>query len=105
MLPPLTGSVDALVIVTKTGSFPASNSTLYFEQARAQLNTVTRLGVFGVPIRLVGLTLPPGATEFEADLNVYDARYGRMPATTQRRSYVVAKGRPGQYGNSPFMFG
>ena len=47
--------IKVLVVVTKSGCFPASNSTLYYEQACAQLDAVTSLGVFDIPIRLVGL--------------------------------------------------
>ncbi len=52
--------VTAAVIVTKAKMFPASNSTLYYEQAREQLESLRRLEVFNVPIRLVGLFAPTG---------------------------------------------
>ncbi len=35
--------------------FPASNSTLYYEQAVNQLSALAKYNVFDVPIRLVGL--------------------------------------------------
>jgi|GEM_PF-1282370 len=84
VLPQLGQPVEALIVVTKSGRFPASNSTLYFEQALAQINTVTTLGVFNVPIRLVGLMIDPNATTLEADWNQYHGRYGREIATTER---------------------
>lgn len=100
---PLTREVEALVIVTKSGSFPASNSTLYFEQANAQIDTVTTLGVFEIPIRLVGLMVP-AATRIKADWNEYPARYGREAAVTNERDFLVSRGRAGQYGNPSTRF-
>lgn len=97
-LPPLTAAAKALIIVTKSGSWPASNSTLYFEQANAQIDTVTTLGVFQVPIRLVGLMLPSEGSVLEADWNEYGARYGRDGVTSARR-LTLTRGRAGQYGN------
>jgi hypothetical protein len=91
--------IDALIIVTKSGTFPASNSTLYFEQALAQIDTVTALGVFTVPIRLVGLTIPPGATTMECDWNIYTGRYARAPTRTVRKVLQVEWTRAGQYRN------
>ncbi|MDY7002823.1 MAG: restriction endonuclease [Cyanobacteriota bacterium] len=43
------------IIITKASMFPASNSTLYYEQAVKQLTALTEYKVFDVPIRLVGL--------------------------------------------------
>ena len=43
------------LIITKAKMFPASNSTLYYEQAVKQLTALTKYKVFDVPIRLVGL--------------------------------------------------
>ena len=47
--------VDAVVIVTKAHMFPSSNSTLYYEQAKRQLQALARHRVLSVPLRLVGL--------------------------------------------------
>ena len=52
----LSGKRTALVvIITKAHMFPASNSTLYYEQAEKQLTALNKLRVFSIPIRLVGL--------------------------------------------------
>ena len=75
----------ALVVVTKSGALPASNSTLYFEQAEAQLNAVFRLGAFSLPVRLVGLGLEPETREMDAVWSEYPNRYGRAAS---RRSDV-----------------
>lgn len=53
---PLAGeAIRAVVIVTKAGMFPASNSTLYYEQAVSQLTALAKNRVFDVPMRLIGL--------------------------------------------------
>lgn len=44
-----------LIVVTKAHMFPASQSTLYFEQADRQLSALTENEVLDMPIRLVGL--------------------------------------------------
>lgn len=101
---PLTASVEALVIITKSGCLPASNSTLYYEQADAQIRTVTTLNVFDIPIRLVGITVPDTAQSVEADWNEYPERYGRTAAHTTRRTFSVTRGRARQYGQQPIAF-
>lgn len=100
MLPQLGHRVEAMVVVTKSGAFPSSNSTLYFEQAHAQIDTVTALGVFNVPIRLVGITIPSDAASLEVDWNQYPERYGRQVATTERVVMSVAwNRRASMYGH------
>ena len=99
-LPQLSGPVEALIVVTKSGRLPSSNSTLYYEQARAQLNTVTTLGVFELPIRIVGLTIEDGATEVDIAWNTYQERYGRVAVST-RRTMGVTWGAARQYGHRP----
>lgn len=60
-----------LLVVTKAHMFPASQSTLYFEQAVRQLGALTDNGVLDLPIRLVGLfeqrdaTVPAIWTRYE----------------------------------------
>lgn len=93
------GGAGALVIVTKSGSWPASNSTLYYEQARAQIETVTQLGVFDIPIRLVGLMIPPDSSTMEADWNTYPGRYSRITATHVRRIFQITWGGAAKHGN------
>lgn len=92
--------IKALVIVTKSGSFPASNSTLYYEQARAQISAAMSFNAFTVPIRLVGLLVPSNAQKLTADWNTYSGRYSRDPEQTQHnRVFRVVWGAKGQYGN------
>jgi len=91
--------VDALIFVTKSGVLPSSNSSLYYEQGRAQLDVVTTLDVFDVPIRFVGLGVRPGATEIEAAWTTYEARTSRTVRSTERRTMrVIWGGRASKYG-------
>ncbi len=48
-------TIGAVIIITKGHMFPASNSTLYYEQAAKQLSALSQNKVFDIPIRLVGL--------------------------------------------------
>lgn len=46
---------NSLIIITKAGKFPSSNSTLYYEQAKKQLDSFSKHQLFQIPTRLVGL--------------------------------------------------
>lgn len=82
-----------VVIITKGHMFPASNSTLYYEQAKNQLDALADNNVFDVPIRLVGLTtlirkrVPAVYTKYTA------ARYSRTIARQTKIQADIAKGR------------
>jgi hypothetical protein len=47
--------VELLMIITKARMFPASQSTLYYEQAVNQLRVLAGNDVFDMPVRVVGL--------------------------------------------------
>ncbi len=52
-----------LIVITKSGSLPASNSTLYYEQAVGQLALLTSHKIISAPIHLIGLFPPnPGVS-------------------------------------------
>jgi hypothetical protein len=51
----------ALIVITKCKVFPASNSTLYFEQGKNQLDILAASNVAPFPIRLVGLSEDAGS--------------------------------------------
>jgi len=69
-------SVKALIVITKGHMFPASNSTLYYEQAQNQIEALTSHEVIEVPIRLIGLQEKMGTVE--AVWSEYtNARYSR----------------------------
>ena len=72
--------VDAVVIVTKAKMFPASQSTLYFEQAVKQVEALARRNVFDVPMRIVGL--------FEQIGQVAEARWTEYAASRYSRTVV-----------------
>jgi hypothetical protein len=83
--------VRAAVIITKARLFPASNSTLYYEQGRSQLNELARHNVFDVPIRLVGLMADVGRTaalwtEYE------NPRYSRTVVSQTEITVNIAPG-------------
>lgn len=72
-------SFEVLTVVAKSGMFPASNSTLYYEQAKRQLDALIKYNVVDVPIRLVGLFEAKGSP-VSANLTTYSAaRYSRTP--------------------------
>lgn len=71
-------STKVVIIITKAQMFPASNSTLYYEQAAQQLKALIENHVFDVPMRLVGLFEPQNKT-ISAISNVYkEKRYSRI---------------------------
>ncbi|QIL43168.1 restriction endonuclease [Acidovorax sp. HDW3] len=78
-----------IIIIAKSGCWPASNSTLYYEQAVAQMNTI-HAGIFTAPMRLVGLMGDPGQqtamwTQYSS------ARYSRTVASNQLTSFDVRR--------------
>lgn len=78
--------VAVTVIIAKAKMFPASNSTLYYEQAVNQLNSLSQHGVFSVPIRMIGL--------FEIENGVADVMWTQYSAS--RYSRTVAQRVPKQ---------
>lgn len=91
-----------VVIVTKAGMFPSSNSTLYFEQAVNQLTALAQHGVFTVPIRLVGLFETTGTvtatwTDYSA------ARYSRTVGMRSQRQFTINNGRAGRCRIEPLL--
>jgi hypothetical protein len=81
------GSIPkALIVVTKCKLFPASNSTLYYEQGKNQLDVLASPDVFDLPIRLVGLSedvdtrVPCVYTTYES------ARYSRTVVREETKS-------------------
>jgi hypothetical protein len=90
------GSPTGLVIiVTKAGMFPSSNSTLYYEQAFSQLTAMSQHQAFSVPIRLVGLFEEVG--DVQATWTGYSAaRYSRTVDSRELRPFVITNGRAGR---------
>lgn len=91
-----------LVMVTKAGMFPSSNSTLYYEQAVNQLTELATHGVFTVPVRLVGLFEPVGQP-ITANWTVYSsARYSRTVSTRTSSQFIANAGRAGRCRIEPY---
>lgn len=81
-----------VVIITKGGMFPSSNSTLYYEQAMSQLSALASHQVFTVPIRLVGLFEALGTVN--AMWTKYkSARYSRTVLTRTQRAFSISQGK------------
>jgi hypothetical protein len=74
----------ALIIITKCKIFPASNSTLYYEQARNQLNVLASPEVFNLPIRLVGLSEDEDSVVSCIHTSYENARYSRIVANERQ---------------------
>jgi hypothetical protein len=99
------GTTAALVVVAKSGVFPASQSTLYFEQARAQLDAVFKLGAFSLPVRLVGLAIASGVARLPVVWSTYSGRYSRVPLTRENVDATVRwSARTGTYGTYKASF-
>lgn len=82
-----------LVLIAKAQMFPASNSTLYYEQAVNQLTALIQNNVFDVPIRLVGL-FEQQDTAVSVVWTVYSStRYSRTIKTRMSRQFQVTSGR------------
>jgi hypothetical protein len=95
---PIAGSaVEGLIIVTKCVMFPASQSTLYYEQAVSQVEALSKNHVFDLPIRLVGLSEEVGTT-VPAVWSEYDGRTSRtIVRTTNYKCDITAGARsPGR---------
>jgi hypothetical protein len=98
--------VEALIVITKCGVFPSSNSSLYYEQARAQLEIATKLALFDLPVRLVGLSIPPGVRRFKALWGTYKARTSRTGSKALLRQIDVTwTGKSNRYGAPKATFG
>jgi len=92
-----------LIIVTKSGMIPSSNSTLYYEQARAQISSVISLNVFKLPIRLIGLVIPTTLNEIDAVWTKYPNSYSRVGRSITNR-FSIQRGRCSFYGHSSIKF-
>lgn len=94
---PLAGfPTEATIIVTKAHMYPASNSTLYYEQAKNQLTELAANHVFDSPIRLVGL-FGPVDEEIEIVFSQYStSRYSRTVKLREKKICLVKPGRSSQ---------
>lgn len=82
-----------VVIITKAHMFPASNSTLYFEQAYNQLTELSHYNVFDVPIRLVGLSERRNEVTNAIFTKYENPRYSRTVVSREEVSCRISRGR------------
>ncbi len=82
--------------------FPASNSTLYYEQAKNQLSALAKEKVYDVPLRLVGLFEEKDTTVSAIWTEYSSSRYSRtvinrstcqfrihLPRTSRSRASII----------------
>lgn len=79
-----------LIIITKAHMFPASNSTLYFEQAEKQLSALSKFSVFDIPIRLVGLFEESDKTTDSLWTGYHDPRYSRTVVDQVKKTVYIS---------------
>lgn len=82
------------VIITKAHMFPASNSTLYYEQAVHQLTSLAKYQVFDVPIRLVGLFVDRTGIIPAVWTGYTPTRYSRTVGSRVHRNFVITSRKP-----------
>jgi hypothetical protein len=82
-----------VILITKALMFPASNSTLYYEQAVRQLTALAEYNVFDAPIRLVGLFEQPNSIVPVVWTAYSSARYSRIVQTRIIRQCQIISGR------------
>jgi hypothetical protein len=80
-------------IVTKAHMFPASNSTLYYEQAKEQLDALAQDKVFDVPIRLIGLKEKIGGRIRVVWTTYASPRYSRTVTTRAKLYCTIDRGK------------
>ncbi len=84
-------AVRTVVIITKARMFPASNSTLYYEQAKRQLDELSKYSIFDVPIRLVGLFFNKHGRHDAKWTRYEEPRYSRTILEERSRAVMINK--------------
>lgn len=69
--------IQVVIIITKAQLLPASNSTLYYEQAVQQINSLAPYKVFDVPLVVIGLFEPNNLTINAIWTEYHTTRYSR----------------------------
>ena len=85
--------IECLVIITKVHAFPSSNSTLYFEQAKKQLDLLSNSKLFSIPIKLIGLTCEENKKNKIIWSKYKEARYSRESVERKLMTLRVSKKR------------
>lgn len=84
---------DLLIVITKCHLLPASNSTLYYEQAVKQLNALSAAKVFTIPVRLIGLTEETDTPIKVINITYDNARYSRTENEVREYKAIIRKQR------------
>jgi len=96
----LNKTIEGLIVVTKVHAFPSSNSTLYYEQAKKQLDLLTKNNLFTIPTRLIGLTCDENKQNMITWSKYKEQRYSRENIQRETKSMKVIK----KNENSFFIF-
>lgn len=79
-----------VVLITRANIFPASNSTLYYEQAVEQLTAFAEHQILDIPIRLVGLFENKNST-ISVTWTVYSSpRYRKVQTRETRQCQIIS---------------
>jgi hypothetical protein len=70
---------------------PASNSTLYYEQAKNQLDALSNYSVFSIPVRLIGLTENVDVPIKVKNVLYDNARYSRTENEVREHDAVITQ--------------
>ena len=84
---------DLLIVITKCHLLPASNSTLYYEQAVKQLNALSAANVFTIPVRLIGLTEDIDRPIQVKNITYDNARYSRTESEVREQRAIIRRTR------------
>jgi len=79
--------VEVVIIITKAHMLPASNSTLYYEQAQDQLSILAEGNVYDVPIKLVGLFGSIG--DIKATWTEYEGSGSRTVVNQDTKTFCI----------------
>lgn len=69
--------VQVAVLITKLGILPSSNSTLYYEQAIEQIDSLFSYNIFDVPLRIIGIGIER-SQEYPTVFSEYQGRTSRQ---------------------------
>ena len=86
------GPVGLLLIITKAWMFPASQGTLYYEQAVNQLRLLLENGAFEVPARVIGMFEERNSIVDAVWTKYTEARHSRTEAARENRRVRISPG-------------
>ena len=92
--------IHGLIIITKVHAFPSSNSTLYYEQAKKQIDLLADNNLFTIPLRLIGLTCDENKENLITWSEYKEQRYSREVSKQEKKTMKVTKKKE----NSFFVF-